>query len=84
MVSLFRSAEENNFRVILSGDDRQHSSVEAGDALRLLHEKGVVKPAIIRKIVRQKDPALRAAVKDISVGEISQGLDKLDALGLHQ
>ncbi len=36
---------------------------------------------MIRKIVRQRDPELRAAVKDISLGEISTGFEKLDALG---
>ena len=36
-------AEKQNARVILSGDIRQHSSVERGDAFRVLEENGGVK-----------------------------------------
>ena len=84
MLKLFEIAEDHDFRVILIGDDRQHSSVEAGDALRLLHQKGVVKPAVIRKIVRQRNPEMRAAIKDISIGNIAEGFDALDSLSCIQ
>lgn len=38
MKSLFRLAQEQGFRVVLSGDTGQHSSVARGDALRILEQ----------------------------------------------
>lgn len=38
MKSLFRLAQDQGFRVVLSGDTGQHSSVARGDALRILEQ----------------------------------------------
>lgn len=38
MKSLFRLAQEQGFRIVLSGDTGQHSSVARGDALRILEQ----------------------------------------------
>ncbi len=45
MRGIFQLAEQQNCRVILSGDTRQHTSVERGDALRLLETYAGLKPA---------------------------------------
>ena len=42
-------------RVILSGDWRQHGSVEAGAAIRLLEQQAGIRPAIVKTIQRQTD-----------------------------
>ena len=57
MLELLRLACENNARVILSGDTRQHGAVEASDALLAIERHSGVKPVELHKIRRQ-DPAL--------------------------
>jgi hypothetical protein len=74
-------ASRNACRVILSGDTRQHHSVERGDALRILERVGAVSQVVLTKIFRQLDPAQRAAIYDLSEGETAHGFDKLKDLG---
>jgi ATP-dependent exoDNAse (exonuclease V) alpha subunit len=71
-------AADNNCRVILSGDSRQHHSVERGDARRILEKSAAVASAALTKIFRQQIPALRAAIEDLSQGKTEQGFEKLD------
>jgi ATP-dependent exoDNAse (exonuclease V) alpha subunit len=74
-------ASRNGCRVILSGDTRQHHSVERGDALRILERVGAVSQVVLTKIFRQLDPAQKAAIYDLSEGETDRGFDKLKDLG---
>lgn len=76
----FRLAETLDSRVILSGDTRQHASVERGDALRLLIDKAGLRPATVREIVRQRG-AYRDAVAAMARGDMEAGFDTLRALG---
>ena len=50
---LFALAERQGARVILSGDSAQHRSPARGAALRLLEERGGLKPAGLTEILRQ-------------------------------
>jgi ATP-dependent exoDNAse (exonuclease V) alpha subunit len=84
MKRLFDMAQKGNNRIILSGDYTQHSSVEAGDAFRLLQSEAGVKFAELRSIRRQKDAGYRKAVEDISQGtgkSAQRGFDALDKMG---
>ncbi len=84
MNRLFDVAQKGNSRIILSGDYTQHSSVEAGDAFRLLQSEGGVRFAELRTIRRQKDAGYRKAVEDISQGTgqaAQRGFDALDKMG---
>ncbi len=75
-------AQNQNARVILTGDTRQHSSVERGDALRIITEKSKIKPARVTEIQRQRNRAdYKQAVKFISEGKHEQALEKLDNMG---
>lgn len=74
-------AKEQNARILLTGDIKQHGSVERGDALRILEQFGGVKPATISKIQRQKNTDYRNAVKSISGGNIETGYNILDGMG---
>ena len=74
-------AKSQNARILLTGDTKQHGSVERGDALRIIQKFGGVKPAEISKIQRQKNTDYRSAVKDISSGKMVQGLEALDQMG---
>ena len=74
-------AKEQNARVILSGDVRQHNSVERGDALRLLQKDGGIASITVDKIQRQKNADYRQAVKYLSEAKIEKGFKKLEAIG---
>ena len=78
MRGIFQLAEKQDCRVILSGDTRQHTSVERGDALRLLEKYAELKPAELTEIRRQHHEQYREAVRDFSNGEPAEGFAKLD------
>jgi len=80
MNALFQIAREQNARVVLVGDTRQHGAVERGDALRILETEAGIHPAEITHIRRQSG-SYRQAVSDLSHGDIKRGLAKLDQLG---
>jgi conjugative relaxase-like TrwC/TraI family protein len=80
MAKVFELAEAKNFRVILSGDIRQHGSVERGAALRLLETEAGLVPVEIKEILRQKD-AYKQAVEALSEGRTENGFEHLDRLG---
>ncbi|MGA2254570.1 MAG: AAA family ATPase, partial [Thermoguttaceae bacterium] len=80
MASVFDLAERIDARVILSGDRRQHGSVERGAALRLLEEEAGLVPAEIREIQRQKS-SYKEAVQALSDGKTENGFRQLDCLG---
>jgi ATP-dependent exoDNAse (exonuclease V) alpha subunit len=81
MRRLMDVAKENGNRVILSGDYTQHSSVEAGDAFRLLEKEAGVRLARLTKIRRQTVPGYKKAVEAIAQGTgraAQKGFDGLD------
>ena len=67
-------------RVLLVGDVRQHQAVEAGRPYQQLQEAGMA-TARLDDIVRQKDPALKAVVEQLSRGEVAPALQALNAQG---
>ena len=67
-------------RVLLIGDTRQHQGVEAGRPFEQLQQAGM-RTAHLDEIVRQKDPALKAAVESLAKGDVSGALQSLQAQG---
>jgi conjugative relaxase-like TrwC/TraI family protein len=80
MQQVFDLAERTECRVVLSGDKRQHGSVERGSALRLLETEAGLVPAEIKAIQRQTG-AYRDAIKALSEGRTEKGFEQLDRLG---
>jgi conjugative relaxase-like TrwC/TraI family protein len=80
LLQVFDLAEKLDARVLLSGDRRQHGSVERGAALRLLEEEAGLKPAEVKDIQRQTGE-YKEAVHALSEGRTVEGFDRLDALG---
>src|SRR5580658_975322 len=78
---LLRLAEEYSARVIFLGDTKQHSSVEAGDFLRLLETHSHMKRVELGAIRRQEHQAYREAVGCLATGAARLGLEKLNDLG---
>lgn len=72
MSGIFRIAEQQEARVVLSGDTRQHSSPRRGEALRLLEKQAGLNVVRIEEIQRQKGRYKKA------VALISQGHEIVD------
>ncbi|HET6841374.1 MAG TPA: MobF family relaxase [Candidatus Angelobacter sp.] len=84
MQRLFAVARQQQCRIILSGDYRQHASVEAGDSFRLLESEAGVRLFELKKIRRQQNPQYRKAVEEISQGSVKgvqRGFDRLNRMG---
>jgi conjugative relaxase-like TrwC/TraI family protein len=79
MAQLFNLAERIDARVILSGDKRQHGSVERGAALHLLEEQAGLRPAEIKDIQRQSGE-YKQAIQALSEGRTMDGFRQLDDL----
>ena len=78
---LLEKAQVQNARVILVGDIRQLSAVEAGNPFKSLQSAGIP-TAYLEESRRQKTDALRAAVVCLNAGEQREGLDRLDKAGM--
>ena len=84
MLQLEEFAIEHDCRLVVTGDTKQHHSVQRGDALRILERSGVIVQAELTKIHRQRIPELREAIGDLSKGRTGEGFDKLDKFGAIQ
>lgn len=80
MAEVFDLAGKLDARVVLSGDRRQHGSVERGAALRLLEEEAGIRPAELLDIQRQRGE-YKAAVAALGDGRTDEGFRRLDQLG---
>jgi conjugative relaxase-like TrwC/TraI family protein len=80
MNAILSIAKENKARLILSGDVRQHNSVQRGDALRILQSEAGIASIQVSKIQRQKNKIYREAVGFLSCGEVNKGFSKLDKM----
>ena len=81
---LFDIAKKQESRVILVGDYRQHSGVEAGDFFRLIEKEGGIRYAQLKEIRRQTKAEYRKAVEQISNGTAAgarKGFESLDRMG---
>src|SRR2546430_2113151 len=65
-------AENENCRIILSGDTAQHRAVERGDALRILENHAGLQAAELKEIWRQKADSHRAIVADLRAGNLER------------
>ncbi len=81
MRDLCRLAAVNQNRLLLVGDTKQHSSVEAGDALRCLQQYANAPVFRLTEIRRQKDPGYRNAVALLADGKAREAFDAFERLG---
>jgi conjugative relaxase-like TrwC/TraI family protein len=79
--AVLRAAELLQARVVFLGDTRQHSSVEAGDFLRVLEQHSKMFRVEVTEIRRQQKREYREAVQLMAAGKAQAGLGKLAALG---
>ncbi|MBE9063186.1 MobF family relaxase [cf. Phormidesmis sp. LEGE 11477] len=76
--ALLKKAQRECARVILVGDIRQLSAVEAGNPFKSLQNAGI-QTAYLEESRRQKTEALRAAVVCLSASQQREGLERLDS-----
>ncbi len=82
MHALLRRALDRNTRVLFVGDTRQHHSVESGDALRLLEKYSELPQFEISTITRQKEAQYLKAVQALAEGQVTQGLELFEKMGV--
>ena len=83
MNAVFKVAQEQDARVVLSGDTRQHRSVERGDAFRILQRHAGLATAEVSEIQRQQG-RYKEAVEHLSRGDVQAGYRVLDEIGAIQ
>ncbi|GAB3967729.1 hypothetical protein GCM10028806_10550 [Spirosoma terrae] len=82
MNQLMELAKQNNNRIVLTGDTKQHASVERGDAFRNIQDKGGIKAIRVNEVVRQQNAkAYKTAMEHISKGAFEKGYEQLDKAG---
>ena len=81
MQKLLQLAQKQNAKILFVGDTKQHNSVAAGDALRLIENHSPIPIAEISTTTRQKEARYLEAVQALSQGETSKGLKILEKMG---
>lgn len=79
--ALLKIAKSANQRVVLVGDTRQHSSVDAGDFMRVLEAHSAINTRVLKDIRRQTVTEYRQAIGMIAHGQAAAGMEQLDQLG---
>ena len=75
-LALLTKAQEQQARVILVGDTRQLSAVEAGNPFKSLQQAGMA-TANLNQSLRQKNQQIKAGVDLIADGQIAKGIHQL-------
>ena len=78
--ALLTRATVEQARVILVGDTKQLSAVEAGNPFKSLQAGGIT-TAYLDETLRQQRQELKTAVQLVAQGKMVQGIDTLDAAG---
>ena len=90
MKRVFDLAKRQQARIVLSGDSAQHSSVQRGDALRILQRDSAVMFSELKEVRRQTNADYRNAVTLIARGDelgadkrtqLERGIEALDQMG---
>ena len=79
MHEFFERLQEED-RVVLVGDVRQHQAVDAGRPYEQLQQAGML-TARLEEIVRQKDPALKETVEQLAHGQVREAIGNLERQG---
>jgi len=81
MQRLVSIAAENNIRLLLTGDTRQHRAVRRGDAFRLFEAESGLPIATLSEVRRQSVAMYREAAQALASGDLVAGFDTLDRMG---
>ena len=81
MDKLLKLAIQNDQRVLLVGDTKQHKSVERGNTLKTIQSHSEIETYSLNQIQRQKQTEAKLAVEDLSKGKVLDGIQKFQKLG---
>ena len=81
MLAVVEWVHQRKGRLVLAGDTRQHSGVEAGDSLRVLEKSSAIQKVPLRQIQRQTHEEYRAAIADLAEGRGARAVERLEKLG---
>ena len=79
--ALLGLAEKERQRIVFVGDSRQHTSVEAGDFLRVLEDHSKLATCELKDIRRQTEADYNQAVRLLASGQAAAGMERLDGMG---
>ncbi len=79
--ALLGLAEKERQRIVFVGDSRQHSSVEAGDFLRVLEGHSKIATCTLQDVRRQTSADYNQAVCLLASGQAAAGMERLDGMG---
>jgi conjugative relaxase-like TrwC/TraI family protein len=79
--TLFDFAKRAGARIVLVGDSRQHSAVDAGDFLAMLETHSPLRSHELTDIRRQTEATYRSAIQVLARGHARAGLLALDSIG---
>jgi len=68
-------------RTILVGDSGQMHAVQGGDGLRLLEDEGALRPAELKRVLRQKEPRYRRFVEQVAGGQLELAFETAKEAG---
>jgi conjugative relaxase-like TrwC/TraI family protein len=77
MSDLIKASKKAHARLVFIGDTKQLQSIDAGRTFQKLQETGAMKTVHMKEIVRQKDEAYKAIVKDVSEKKIDSSFEKM-------
>jgi ATP-dependent exoDNAse (exonuclease V) alpha subunit len=80
MDGILRLAEQQQARIVFSGDTRQIQSVEASDALRILERESQMKSISLTGVQRQSHAQYRNAIQTLRQSP-DKGFERLERLG---
>ena len=78
---LIETARKAGARIIINGDEKQHTSVDAGDFMRMLEISGHIQKYELLEIKRQIPEDYRLAIRAMAEGRTAQGLTALHNMG---
>ncbi|MBQ6598056.1 MAG: AAA family ATPase, partial [Lentisphaeria bacterium] len=78
---MMQLALHHDYRILFVGDERQHSSVEAGDFFRLLEKYSDIDKTELAEIHRQQDEEYRRGILMASDGDVGGAFEQLDSHG---
>ena len=80
MNQFLNTAKENQNRVLLVGDTKQHKSVERGNNLSTIQDHSKIQTTSLSKILRQHQEDSKLAVEHLSNGKTLKGLEIFESL----
>ena len=81
MDKLLKLAIQNDQRVLLVGDTKQHKSVERGNTLKTIQSHSEIETYSLNQIQRQRQTEAKLAVEDLSKGKVLEAIQKFQKLG---